>query len=110
MNLLMEGKFLSVHPFLGFLRQCRVGLVLYDPVDGAACHSSQVKMKENGMQRHLPGLKKLTQPGILLKISDIKMLLLAQACRIFMHKISADKKGGRHCMSRFFLRCYLRSG
>ena len=36
--------------------------------------------------------------------------LLAQACRVLMHKLSTDKKGGRYCMSRFFLRGYLRSG
>ena len=36
--------------------------------------------------------------------------LLAQACRVLMHKLSADKKGGRYCMTRFFLRGYLRSG
>ena len=27
-----------------------------------------------------------------------------------MHKLSAAKKGGRHCMSRFFFRGYLRTG
>ena len=36
--------------------------------------------------------------------------ILARACRVLMHKLSADDKGGRHCMSRFFLRGYLRSG
>ena len=36
--------------------------------------------------------------------------VLAQACWVLMHKLSADKKGGRYCMSRFFLRGYLRSG
>ena len=37
-------------------------------------------------------------------------LILPQACWVLMHKLSADKKRGRYCMSRFFLRGYLRSG
>ena len=32
------------------------------------------------------------------------MSQLAQACRVLMHKLTTDNKGGRHCMSRFFLR------
>ena len=45
-------------------RYCRVELVLYDLIDGAECHSLQVAMKENAMQRHLPDHQKLTQLSI----------------------------------------------
>ena len=34
----------------------------------------------------------------------------AQVCWVLMQKLSADKKGGRYCMSTFFLRGYLWSG
>ena len=35
---------------------------------------------------------------------------MAQACRVLMHKLSADKKGGRYGMSRFFFWGCLKSG
>ena len=35
--------------------KCQVELVIYDPIGSAECHSSQVSMEENVMQRHLPG-------------------------------------------------------
>ena len=44
------------------------------------------------------------------KLARKEVYILAQACGVLMHKLSADKKGGRHCMSRFFLRGYLRNG
>ena len=44
------------------------------------------------------------------QIEHNSFIALAQACRVLMHKLSVDKKGGRYYMSRFFFRGYLRRG